>query len=58
VSDASGERVALDDADRAAATRGWRPLTSQSHVDATAMDGDFRPGPASMAGIAARRGVA
>jgi 8-oxo-dGTP pyrophosphatase MutT (NUDIX family) len=55
VADASGQRVALDDAERADATRGWRTLTSQPHVDLAAMDGDYRPGPASLAG---RRGVA
>jgi 8-oxo-dGTP pyrophosphatase MutT (NUDIX family) len=55
VADASGQRVALNDEERAAATRGWRALTSQPHVDLAAMDADYRPGPASLAG---RRGVA
>jgi 8-oxo-dGTP pyrophosphatase MutT (NUDIX family) len=55
VPDASGQRIALTDDDRAVATRGWRALRSQPLLDLAAMDADFQPGPAS---VAARRGVA
>jgi 8-oxo-dGTP pyrophosphatase MutT (NUDIX family) len=55
VADASGQRVALHDDERAVAAPGWRTLTSQPHIDLAAMDGDYTPGPAS---LSARRGVA
>jgi 8-oxo-dGTP pyrophosphatase MutT (NUDIX family) len=50
VPDASGERVALPGDDLAAATRGWRGLTSRADLDAAA----FLAEP----GLAGRRGVA